>query len=338
MHYAPLYVLALLLLSPASLDWTDEDAPEGTDEDVEIQEWSVPWEETRPRDPYVDGQGRVWFCGQRGNYVAYLEPESGEFKRYELKEGTYPHNLIVDEEGAVWYAGNMNAHIGRLDPETGEITEFPMPDEAARDPHTLVFNSDGDIWFTVQGGNFIGRLATATGEVDLVEVPTPRARPYGIKLDAQDRPWVALFGTNKVATVDPSTLALEEIELPRSEARPRRIEITPEGSLWYVDYAGGFLGRLNTETREVEEEWMLPAGSEAQPYGTASDDQGRIWIVQSGPEPNRLVGFNPETETFVGETEVPSGGGTIRHMYFHAPTRAIWFGADTNTIGRALVP
>src|SRR5690554_1528109 len=60
-----------------------------------IQEWPVPWEDTRPRDPYVDGQGRVWFVGQQGNYIAYLEPESGEFKRYEILEGTHPHNLIV---------------------------------------------------------------------------------------------------------------------------------------------------------------------------------------------------------------------------------------------------
>jgi len=25
-------------------------------------------------------------------------------------------------------------------------------------------------------------------------------------------------------------------------------------------------------------------------------------------------------------------------MYYHAPTRAIWFGTDTNNIGRARVP
>ncbi|MDP9178463.1 MAG: hypothetical protein M3O61_12345, partial [Gemmatimonadota bacterium] len=44
---------------------------------VAITEWTVPWEKTRPRDPYVDGQGRVWFVGQEGNYVARLDPVSG---------------------------------------------------------------------------------------------------------------------------------------------------------------------------------------------------------------------------------------------------------------------
>ena len=32
---------------------------------VEIREWTVPWANTRPRDPIVDAEGRVWFVGQR---------------------------------------------------------------------------------------------------------------------------------------------------------------------------------------------------------------------------------------------------------------------------------
>ena len=27
---------------------------------VDITEWKVPWEQTRPRDPYVDQRNRVW--------------------------------------------------------------------------------------------------------------------------------------------------------------------------------------------------------------------------------------------------------------------------------------
>ena len=32
-----------------------------------VQEWVVPWKDSRPRDPYADRQGRVWFVGQAGN-------------------------------------------------------------------------------------------------------------------------------------------------------------------------------------------------------------------------------------------------------------------------------
>src|SRR3954466_3362919 len=87
---------------------------------LQITEWTVPWEKTRPRDPYLDAQGRVWFVGQEGNYAAYLEPSSGKFKRYEIEKGTNPHNLIVDRGGTVWFSGNRNGRIGSLDAVTGK--------------------------------------------------------------------------------------------------------------------------------------------------------------------------------------------------------------------------
>jgi len=307
-----------------------------TNSKLEIKEWEVPWEKTRPRDPYVDQKGRVWFCGQNGNYIAYLEPGTGEFKRFEMSKNTYPHNLIIDKEGFVWYAGNVNSHIGKLDPDNGNIEKFPMPDSAAVDPHTLVFNKDGDIWFTVQGGNFIGKLETGTGKIYLVRVSKLGSRPYGIKVDNNNRPWIVLFGTDKLATVDPTTMELEEIPLPRTNARPRRLEITSDGNIWYVDYRGGYLGRYTPENRQYKE-WELPSGTSARPYGTALDDQNRIWIAETGIKPNRLVGFDTKTEEFISSTEIPSGGGSIRHMYYHPSTGEIWFGTDTNNIGKARI-
>ncbi len=326
-----LVVLSLLVLTCAG------EIPAPAVEPVEITEWAVPWQNTRPRDPYVDGQGRAWFVGQTADYLAYLDPETGEFKRYDLDPGAGPHNLIVDADGQVWYAGNRAAHLGRLDPATGQITKFPMPDPAARDPHTLVFDSHGDIWFTVQGGNFVGKFTRATGDVHLVKVPTSGARPYGIVLDAQDRPWIVLFGTNKLATVDPATMALREIPLPDEGARPRRLAITSDGLVWYVDYARGFLGRYDPASGAFAE-WAAPGGSGSRPYGMAVDDKDRLWFVESGPDPNRFVGFDPATTAFFSTTNIASGGGTVRHMYFHGPTRTVWFGTDTNTIGRARIP
>ena len=60
-------------------------------------------------------------------------------------------------------------------------------------------------------------------------------------------------------------------------------------------------------------------------------------MVASGVQPNVFVGFDPATESFINATEVGSGGGTIRHMHYHEPSGAVWFGTDTNYIGRAIV-
>ncbi len=311
-------------------------APVATPADtIPITEWPVPWENTRPRDPDLDAQGRVWFVGQAGNYVAYFVPASGEFRRYELDEGVYPHNVVIDAQGMAWYAGNRAAHIGRLDPATGAIVKYPMPDPEARDPHTLVVASDGNLWFTVQGGNMVGHLNVTTGQVRLVRMTRTNARPYGIVLDRQDRPWFVQFGTNRVGTIDPATFTMREYDLPADRARPRRLVLTSDGMVWYVDYTRGFLGRLDPRTGAVRE-WASPSGATSLPYAMAVDDRDRVWYVESGPKPNRFVGFDTQKGAFVSNTPIlPSGAGTVRHMVYHAPTRTIWFGTDTNQLGRA---
>ena len=304
---------------------------------VPIKEWTVPWAKTRPRDPAVAPDGKIFFVGQTGNYIARLDPATGEFKRFEIDPGTNPHNLIVDARGQVWYAGNRNGMIGKLDPATGTITRYPMPDSTARDPHTQVFDKQGNIWFTMQTSNFVGHLETSTGKITLVKMTTPRARPYGITLDSEGRPYFDLFGTNKIGTIDPKTMALKEYLLPDPQALPRRIARTTDGHIWYGDYRRGYTGRLDPKTGEVKE-WKNPSGGTSLPYAMTVDDADRIWFVETGVQPNRLVGFDPKTERFFSQTPIPSGGGSVRYMIFDPKTRFIWFGSDNDTIGRVTVP
>ena len=302
---------------------------------VPIQEWTVPWEKSRPRDPAVAPDGRIWFVGQAGNYVAVLEPATGEFDRYEIEPGTHPHNLVLDGAGKVWYAGNRNARIGRLDPGTRQLKTFAMPDSAARDPHTLVFAPDGTLWFSVQQGNFVGRLDTTTGEVRLAKSPTPGSRPYGIVVTPEGRPWFTEFGSNKIGTIDPKTMEIREYSLPAARARARRLALTSDGTVWYVDYTRGFLGRLDPATGAVRE-WAAPSGEASLPYAMTVDHEDRLWFVETGVQPNRLVSFDPRTERFTTVTPIAeSGGGTVRHMVYDRGTRTIWFGTDRDTIGRA---
>ena len=304
---------------------------------VEIREWTVPWADSRPRDPYVDAKGRVWFVGQVSDYVAMLDPETGQFAKYDLDKGAGPHNLIVDKTGIVWYAGNRASHIGRLDPSTKAIRKIDMPDAGASDPHTLVFDPKGDIWFTVQGGGYVGKLSVADGSVKLVKIPGSGTRPYGIVVDPQGRPWFNEFGTNKIGTVDPATMTLREYDLPNAGARGRRLDRTSDGALWYVDYARGFVGRLDPASGRVEE-WAAASGERSRPYAMVVDDRDRIWYVETGVAPNQLVGFDTKTKRIVSTTPIPSNGATrntVRHMVYHAPTKSIWFGTDAGTIGRA---
>ena len=295
--------------------------------------------ETRPRDPYVDAQGRVWFVGQAGNYIAYLDSDRGTFKRFEIDAGTHPHNLVV-EKRMVWFTGNQNGRIVRLDPATGKLTTFMIPDATVRDPHTMVFDpKSGIAWFSAQNSNAVGRFDPATGNFRLWKTGAD-TRPYGVVIDSRGNAWFDLFGTNKLATIDARTLELRTYDLPAAKAHPRRIAITSRDQVYWGDYTRGYLGHLDPATGKMQE-WALPAGPASLPYAMTTDDRDVIWIAQAGRQdaPATLVAFDPATSQFVAEVPVGlPGANTIRHMTFDKRHRQIWFGTDQGSIGRITVP
>jgi virginiamycin B lyase len=302
----------------------------------DIREWPVPWEDTRPRDPYVDAKGRVWFVGQAGNYVAYLDPATDRFERYEVEAGTHPHNLVVDAKGMVWFTGNRNGRLVRLDPASRKLTNYPVTDPEVGDPHTMIFDRAGNAWFTAQQAGAVGRLEMSSGKFRIWRTGSG-TRPYGIVADEGGRIWFDLFGTNEIGAIDPKTMELKRYALPEG-ARPRRIGVTSDGMVWYGDYARGYLGRLDPASGAVRE-FALPGGGRSLPYALAVDDRDRIWVAETGVRPNRLVAFDPDRGAFTEPVSTEGGdeANTIRHMVYHAPTREIWFGTDRNTVGRLTV-
>ena len=319
---------------------TPAPAPATSTSQFAPKEFEVPFgARTRPRDPFADTHGRVWFVGQNGNYVAYLDAKSGEFTRYEIDPGTNPHNLVV-EKGMVWFTGNRNNRLVKLDPATGKLTTYMIPDSSVRDPHTLTFDpKSGIAWFTAQNAGAVGRFDPATAQFRIWKTGA-NTRPYGIVLDSRGRPWFDLFGTNKVATIDPRTFELTQTTLPSDRTRPRRLAITTDDQLYYGDYTRGFLGHLDPRTGRTEE-WALPAGLASLPYAMTTDDRDIIWIAQNGRAnvPATLVAFDPHARKFVAEIPVGKPGpNTIRHMTFDRATRQIWFGTDQGTIGKISVP
>ena len=96
--------------------------------------------------------------------------------------------------------------------------------------------------------------------------------------------------------------------------------------------------RFDPAARQFDE-YPLPSGARSLPYAMTTDDQDRVWVVETGVQPNRLVGFDTRSRSVVSNTPIQeSGGGTVRHMFFDPRTRSIWFGTDANTLGRAVVP
>ena len=298
---------------------------------ADIRMWDVPTLGSRPHDPLAARDGSIWWTGQLANKLGRLDPKTGAIREYTMKSAsTGPHGLAEDKSGNIWFTGNSASLIGKLDPSTGIVTEYPLPDANAKDPHTLNFDQSGILWFTVQQSNMIGRLDPATGAIKLVTPPTPKARPYGLKINAEGVPVVVEFGTNKVATVDPKTMAIKEYTLPRAAARPRRLAIGPDGMVWYVDFAGGQLGRLDLATGEVKE-WPSPSGAKSEPYGIVFT-KGALWYSESAAKPNTIVRFDPASEKFQSWA-IPGGGDIVRNMEVTPDGNPVIADSLTNQIG-----
>ena len=90
------FLLAFFTLASCS-----EEAPVVEEEmpSVLITEWTVPYPDSRPRDPFAQNGNKVWFVGQRTGYLAWFNPETEEFTQIALAEGSGPHNIIVDADG-----------------------------------------------------------------------------------------------------------------------------------------------------------------------------------------------------------------------------------------------
>ena len=311
---------------------------------LEPKEYKSPYP-GRNRDPIMDATGRVWFVGQSDNFVAYLDPKSGQFKQFSIDPGTNPHNITLDERGGVWFTGNRNSRIVNLNPETGELKTYMMPDSTVRDPHTLIFDKNGIGWFSAQGSQRIGRFDRKSGEIKLWRPPAdtgsdPATNPYGVVLDKDGRPYINLFRSNRIATVDPKTLEYKEFIHPDPAMRARRIAITSDGHPWFGDY-NGYINHLDPKTGKFER-FPMPEGNGRQAYAHAQDDQDRVYIVDVGPRPNRMYVFDTKAKEWVANIVIPGataqGGNAVRHMTYNRATRELWYHTDSGIIGKFDIP
>ncbi|MDQ6618585.1 MAG: cytochrome C [Pseudomonadota bacterium] len=279
---------------------------------VNVRTFPVPTAGSRPHDPLAARDGALWYTGQLSNKLGRVDTRTGQVREYPLKVAhSGPHGLTEDGQGNIWFTANNAGYIGKLDPKSGDVTAYKLPDPAAKDPHTLVFDRDGTLWFSVQQANMIGRLQPAKGEIKLVTVPTAKARPYGMAVNAKNIVYFVEFGSNKIASIDRETMQITEYPLPNAGARPRRLAIGPDDLIWYSDFARGMLGRLDPATGRVVE-WPSPSGPQSEPYGIVFT-RGAVWYSESFAKPNTLVRFDPSTEKFQ-TWAIPGGGDIVRNM------------------------
>ena len=135
--------------------------------------------------------------------------------------------------------------------------------------------------------------------------------------------------------IDPDTMELLAIPMPRQEAQPRRLMVTSDDKIFYVDYAervpldGSIPKPARRRSGRCQKDRALG------PYGMAINDRRPPVVRRDGPRPQPASSASTRPRASSSAvTEIENGGGAVRHMFFHEPTREIWFGTDTNNIGR----
>ena len=296
-----------------------------------IEMWDVPTQGSRPHDPLAARDGSIWWTGQLANKLGRVDPRTGAIREYTLKSAfTGPHGLAEDQTGKIWFTGNNTALIGKLDPSTGLVTEYPLPDANAKDPHTLNFDQSGILWFTVQQANMIGRLDPATGAIRLVTSPTPKSRPYGLKINAEGTPIVVEFGTNKIASIDPKTMAIREMccrMLPPDRDVSRSVPTGWSGTsiLQAAISAGSILRPARSRSG------FRPAERSRNPMASSSP-RARCGTRRSAAKPNTIVRFDPATEKFQSWA-IPGGGDIVRNMDVTPDGNPVIADSLTNQVG-----
>ncbi len=285
------------------------------------------------------------------NTLTMASPELTNLKVFPTSPAAAPHQARQAPDGTIWwlalfggYSGilgiNNTTFFAKLDPTTGVETQYPLPGisgianiglsfDFGKDPVTGQFNN---IAWIATTSNII-KFDMATGTILAVILATLRPEVlnepviYDLRVDDKGVPWYTEFTGWAIGRVDPVTNLITEYILPTT-AWPRRLAPHPDGFIYFNDWNRGLIVRLNPNSNPLSpdtKEFPIPVPL-AQPYGIDVTTDGAVWTSENNLFfCNKLVRFDPKTETYQGVFK--AGAGTIRRLSA-GPNNTIYY-ADT---------
>jgi virginiamycin B lyase len=260
------------------------------------------------RDVACNGDGTVWFCGQRDGTLNLLDPRDGGLKTIDLGTGAAPHGVVVGPDGAAWVTeGGQNA-IARVDQKDHRVQLWKLPaDKPNTNLNTLVFDKAGTLWFTGQGG-VIGRFEAKTEKMQVWDAPRGYG-PYGIALTPQGTVWYVSLAGNYLAQIDLASGTPRVVEPPTPQQGARRVWSDSASRLWISEWNSGNVSMHDPRDGSWKQ-WKLP-GERPRCYSVYVDDRDAVWLTDFAA--NAIVRFDPKTESFLAFPSDKSGAN-VRQM------------------------
>jgi virginiamycin B lyase len=171
-----------------------------------------------PRGPGPSGMtrtpdGEIYFSSIAGDYIARVDPETGDAAVIDLPKPDLAPRRYVD-------------------PETGEIRV--VQPATAQGPRMLAADSQGRLWVTKWHAGELGRYDPADGSWREWRLPGGAPEPYAVYVDAQDQIWLSEFNLDSIFRFDQLTETFHRVRLPRSNGRVRQLNGRP-GEIWAAE-------------------------------------------------------------------------------------------------------
>ena len=302
-----------------------------------------------PMDNYPDVQ-RVQFCGSEDT------AKSNHYvKEYKIPTPcTQPLAITSDPIGNLWFTQTNTGQVAKFDPKTEQFTEYynlrwPMgvnelPVRSMM--WGIDYSPDDSIWFTDEATDGVWKFSISDKKYERTDYPTSgdslpqRLSVEGSQVIVNDFTGSKLTFLDIVQDTD--GISFMNIPSPVENSVTAAFAIDSNKDVWYTNWifqGGGVLAKLNqekindlgtgeTELFDIMDIYTFPPGMNT-PNGIASDDTGKIWIVDTSS--NFFFSFEPETESFtkyITSNPQPSSYGNSSGIVKTPVSRPYWAAFD----------
>jgi virginiamycin B lyase len=158
-------------------------------------------------------------------------------------------------------------------------------------------------------------------------MPSPKAEPQAVAIDASGRPWVAETALNRIAVLDPGKgTPLAQYALPSADNDVRFLAPGPNGSMWFTETKSAKIGVI--DAAGTLHEYPVPCNACA-PTVIAAGPDGRMWFAETKVNAIGVIAADGQ----IAQYPIPTPNA---YPGWIAPAKdgTVWFEENVGKIGR----
>ncbi|MFV8754535.1 lyase [Nannocystaceae bacterium ST9] len=159
------------------------------EEIVDIDNWTMGWNDYPPYGAAYDGKGNVWFTALRGE-VFRLSTADLSLDRWPMPAGTESYGMTVDFQGNAWFGG-CQGPITTFDAMSETFSAVPGTNACYRG---VAADSAGNIWVASNGPCGLMQVDAATKTIvkfhTAADFQNQCSTPVGVSIDVEGYVWM----------------------------------------------------------------------------------------------------------------------------------------------------